>query len=189
MTHEDDDQIEETYNVNASYIKQNTDWNRKKQLALPIKTKQGQLLKNVQENGHYGDEKMNDESSESSKTDSNQVAETRTVEMVEEPKSVLDLMREKKESFDRNKHKIAHLSRLVIENPEEQVNIFLTNISNWYKFLHFFLFKDEKTARITFDVDIAGNSSISNVEKNPNRFIVRSVQRHMSQLQNSPMVR
>jgi hypothetical protein len=107
--------------LKTSQIKKVLNAKKKIELALPIKTKDGRLVKNALE---IDDEDEDDHEEDRASVDnesSAEVPEKDEKEHVESNKSIMDIIREKKEQLDKNKEKIAYLSRQVIENPQEQV--------------------------------------------------------------------
>ena len=46
------------------------------------------------------------------------------METFEKPKTAMELIQEKKESLEKNKQKIALFSREVLQNPQEEVEVF-----------------------------------------------------------------
>ena len=106
-------QPEAKYQASQSLIKQLGDEKKKKTLALPIKTISGQLIKNVQ----ILDIEEKDEKKEIELEKVNEEVKSED----EPPKSALDIIREKKDFFDKSKSRIAFLCRGILENPHGEM--------------------------------------------------------------------
>lgn len=109
----DSEQPEAKYQASSSIIKKLNEERKKKTLSLPIKTKSGQLIKNV----HTLEDEKKDKIEESEV-----VEEKNSIEIEDEkPKSALDIIREKKDFFDKSKSRIAYLCRGILENPHGEM--------------------------------------------------------------------
>ena len=85
------------------------------QLALPIKTQSGHLLKNIRQEE---EEEVKEE----------QVAKVKApivveVAQEEKPKSLVEQLKEKQDTFNKIKEKVAYHSRDIIENPQREVSL------------------------------------------------------------------
>ena len=117
----DEEDIEANYKM-KSYLVEGIKRSQAKQYSLPIKTSKGLLMINDKP-------EIDAEEPESVTTKVSKAAETKRVipEVVEEePKSLIEQIREKKIFYDKIKEKIALLSRDVLQNPQEEVR-FLIN--------------------------------------------------------------
>ncbi|RNA30303.1 nucleolar complex 3 -like protein, partial [Brachionus plicatilis] len=103
---------EAKYHASSSTIKKFNENNKKKTLALPIKTKFGQLVKNV----HTFEDEVKEKKKEVKPEEINEIK----IED-EKPKSAMDIIREKKEFFDKSKSRIAFLCRGILENPHGEM--------------------------------------------------------------------
>ncbi|CAF0732006.1 unnamed protein product [Brachionus calyciflorus] len=111
---DEESNLEANYKAKPSMIKKMNEQAKKLSLALPIKTKSGQLMKNIHTLEHDDDDK------EENVVESEQLIQEKVIED-EKPKSVLDIIREKKEFFDKAKIRIAFLSRGILENPQSEM--------------------------------------------------------------------
>lgn len=125
------DDVELNYQLRSLSIKKKKMFadaakNSRLQLSLPIKTKEGLVVKNkrvleeVDENETTeteGNEAQN--GVENLENGNGAVDHAEAVD--ETPKSFIELIRDKKEFMEKAKEKIATLSRNIIENPQEQV--------------------------------------------------------------------
>lgn len=93
--------------------------NKKDQLKskfLPIKTQAGQLVKNNRL------EEVIDEENQNENDSGLGVDGEEKLEMIEEkPKSMIEIINEKKILFEKNREKIAHLSHEILQNPQGEV--------------------------------------------------------------------
>lgn len=108
----DFEQPESKYQASQSLINKLDEEKKKKTLALPIKTISGQLIKNVQILD-------NEEKEDKKEIVLEEVNEAKIED--EAPKSALDIIREKKEFFDKSKSRIAFLCRGILENPNGEM--------------------------------------------------------------------
>lgn len=119
---------EANYNLKSSFLRKTYEKKKTLQLALPIKTSEGRLVKNILE---INDEPPTPTEAEANAdkirvNEKNEKAATiaREKEKNEEaPKSLMDLIRDRRNLIEKSKEKIAFLSRQIIENPQEQVLI------------------------------------------------------------------
>lgn len=120
--HDDMVDVEMNYQLKSLSLKKKKktgDERRMVELALPIKTREGKLMRNARAIDHEKDVTMK-EDDEKTTNDSNQNGQV-VPQDDEKPKTALDLIRERKLVLEKTKEKIAHLSRQVIENPQQQV--------------------------------------------------------------------
>lgn len=118
----DPESVEANYKTKNSFKKM-TERNRQISLALPIKTKGGVLVKNVQTLHHSDDDEDEDNEAEEAESFEKDEADNEPLEMVvEEPKSEMELIREKRDIIEKTKLRIAYLSRGIIENPQGEVH-------------------------------------------------------------------
>ena len=111
----DDDDIEGNYKM-KSYLVEGIKNSRTKQYSLPIKTAQGFLMPNNKP-------EIAEEPEPAPKPKKAPVSKPVVEEEApEEPKSLIEQIREKKIFFDKIKEKIAILSRDVLQNPQEEVS-------------------------------------------------------------------
>ena len=83
---------------------------------LPIKTQAGQLVKNNRL------EEVIDEENQNENDSGLGVDGEEKLEMIEEkPKSMIEIINEKKILFEKNREKIAHLSHEILQNPQGEV--------------------------------------------------------------------
>jgi hypothetical protein len=124
----EDSIAEANYNLKSSFLRKTYEKKKTLQLALPIKTSEGRLVKNILE---INDEPPMRTEAEANAdkirvNEKNEKAATiaREKEKNEEaPKSLMDLIRDRRNLIEKSKEKIAFLSRQIIENPQEQVLI------------------------------------------------------------------
>ena len=84
------------------------------QLALPIKTQSGHLLKNIREEEDDQNENIVEKATKPVIQEASQVK-------TEKPKSYLEQLKEKQDNFNKTKDKVAYFSRDIIENPQREV--------------------------------------------------------------------
>lgn len=117
----ENDSIESNYKV-KNYIKtETTEKQRVKMFALPIKTSSGLVMKN----SRPIEDQSEDEEPESKKQILDKNEPTPVIEL-EEPKTFIELLREKKVQLEKNKEKIAIFSRDVLQNPQDEVILSLS---------------------------------------------------------------
>ncbi len=118
-----DESLELNYKLKHRLIKQGHKESLKSKF-LPIKTQSGQLMKNnrLDEDNNGAEENEEDEVNQAPDSEGE-------LQMVDEkPKSVVEIIQEKKVLFEKNKVKIANLSHDVIQNPQgEVITIFLSD--------------------------------------------------------------
>lgn len=124
------DDVELNYQLRSLSIKKKKMFadvakNSRLQLSLPIKTKEGLVVKNKR----VLEEVDENETTETGGNEAQNGVENLEngngaidhAEVDESPKSFIELIRDKKEFMEKAKEKIATLSRNIIENPQEQV--------------------------------------------------------------------
>ena len=119
---DNEDLAENKYKINKTLLS-TMQKEKKKVFSLPIKTEDGQVLQNFKRIHESSDEEENDKEREiknkikTSKNKENELVKD------DKPKSVLEIIREKTQTLERNKEKIAFLSRQIIANPQIEVKL------------------------------------------------------------------
>lgn len=103
-----------------TYLKDGMKIRQEKAFALPIKTETGALVKNLRKAMVIP---VADEVNPVKPVKPAKKEAKLEIETFEKPKSMMQLIQEKKESLEKNKQKIALLSRDVLQNPQEEVGI------------------------------------------------------------------
>ena len=83
---------------------------------LPIKTQEGYLVKNMRKNVEKTEQ--TEQATKEPKVKREAIKETQPEQA---PKTVIELIREKKLVLEKNKEKIALFSRDILQNPQEEV--------------------------------------------------------------------
>lgn len=94
-----------------SFVKIDPNEKKVRNFALPIKTTTGLLVKNA---------RLMDSDNEDDKKGA-KVEKIYAAKRVEQPKSFIEQLQEKKINLEKNKEKIATYSREVLQNPQEEV--------------------------------------------------------------------
>lgn len=116
----DDDDIEANYRM-KSYLIEGMKKTKAKQYSLPIKTTRGELKINEKPSELDDGEEAKPTPKIHSKPNGQSAASETTYGEEEEPKTLIEQIREKKIFYDKTKEKIALLSRDVLQNPQEEV--------------------------------------------------------------------
>ena len=117
-----EDSIESKYKVKSSSVQNGSVLKKTTiQLALPIKTQAGYLIKNIRE-----EEPDQEEVNEIKKSKVEKALNNKVIEIeIEKPKSFVEQLKEKQDMFNKTKEKVAYFSRDIIENPQREVLYFV----------------------------------------------------------------
>ncbi len=107
------DSIESNYKVKSHFQNDSND-KKMKNFALPIKTSTGLIVKNARQI----DSDTEDSGSKNKKV---KKYEETLQPAITPAKTFIEILREKRESIEKNKEKIASYSREVLQNPQEEV--------------------------------------------------------------------